>query len=102
MAKKIKAKRDCAVAKKLKAKYGMSEREATQDIRRHYIPHPLMRHKVRTSPSEAAGNATLGWYRGHHGGVYSAYLTLRKQFPKAANALLEAFGMDKTGAMGLE
>jgi hypothetical protein len=34
----------------------------------------------------------------HHAGVFDAYLTLKKAYPKAAGALLAAFGMDEGGS----
>lgn len=43
----------------------------------------------------------LPWYRGHHAGIYDAYLTLKKKYPKIAEEFRKAFRMDKDGAYHL-
>lgn len=43
----------------------------------------------------------LAWYRGHQAGIYDAYLTLRKQYPHAAKALIDAFDMNAEGVQTL-
>jgi len=88
------------MSKKLKPKHSITEKEATEDLKRQFIRHPRFQSKVRISASQAAGGTTLGWYRGHHAGIHSAYLTLKKDYKEAAEALLEAYGMDKKGNIG--
>lgn len=42
----------------------------------------------------------LAWYRGHHAGIYDAFLTLKKQHPRIAKHLREAFNMNDDGSLG--
>ena len=43
----------------------------------------------------------LGWHRGKQAGLHSAYLTLKKYYPEAAKALIDAWGMDENGDIHL-
>lgn len=76
-----------------------SEAECTRDLRRQFVTHPMLQQRVRFSASTAAGATSLGWYRGHQAGVYDAYRTLKKRYPGAAKALLDAYGMKEDGSM---
>ena len=71
------------------------------DLHRRWIKHPLMQDRVAVSPREASGGAELAWYRGHQAGVHDVYKKIRKNYPKAAKALLAAFQMNPDGTLGL-
>jgi hypothetical protein len=47
-----------------------------------------------------SGREDLAWYRGHHAGLHDAYLTLKQQYPEAAEQLRLAFGFSKEGSFG--
>jgi hypothetical protein len=85
---------------KLKTKATKYDRD--NDIRRRFIHRdPSMQKKVRgTSPEEAAGWIELAWRRGQHTGIHDAYRAIRKDYPEAAKALLENFGMRPNGVLG--
>lgn len=40
----------------------------------------------------------LGWYRGHQAGIYDAYLTLKKKYPRVAEEFRKAFNIEKDGS----
>ena len=86
----------------MKAHY-TKEGECLEDIKRRYSKSdPRLQARVRVCASEVTGNAALGFYRGRQAGVYDAYRTLRQEYPQAARALLNAFGMDpKDGSIHL-
>ena len=46
-------------------------------------------------------NVSLAWYRGYDAGIYDAYKKLRRKHPLGAQALLDAFGMNSKGEIGL-
>ena len=41
----------------------------------------------------------LSYHRGVQQGIYDAYKTIEKTFPKAAKYLLNSYGMDKRGVI---
>lgn len=98
MAKKAKKR---ARPRRLRAVCGATSGECIPDLKRQFVRSPQFQSRVRISGSQAAGATELGWHRGHHSGIHDAYLTLRKAYPKAALALLDAFDMDKDGAISL-
>jgi hypothetical protein len=65
-------------------------------------PRKLVRKRCITA-KEACSNLPKGqrneltWYRGHHAGIYDAYLTLKTKYPTAAKALLRVYDMDEEG-----
>lgn len=73
------------------------DRRCTKDLRRKFVGHPRLQSKKKISAADAAGSISLGFLRGRHAGVFDSYKTLRKAFPKAAQALLDAYGMNKKG-----
>ena len=78
----------------------MTVEEGIGDIQRQFIKHPLTQHKVKVSPSEAAGSAELAWLRGIHVGTHESYLTLKREYPDAAKYLLAENNMDTKGNVG--
>lgn len=44
-----------------------------------------------------SGVPEVAWYRGHHSGIYNAYLALREKHPRAAALLLKEFSMRPDG-----
>lgn len=44
------------------------------------------------------GRVDLAWSRGHHSGLYDAYLTLKKKYPRVAEEFRKAAGFDEHGA----
>ncbi len=87
--------------KKLQPVYSKAD-EGIANLKSQFISHPLVQHKRRISASMAVGSTEIGWRRGQQTGIYDAYRTLRKEFPKAAKALLNAYGMEKDGSYGME
>jgi hypothetical protein len=71
------------------------------DLRRRFIhPSPMLQKKIRgITPEEAAGWIELAWRRGQHTGIHDAYRAIKKQYPEAAKALLDNFGMDTKGSI---
>lgn len=43
----------------------------------------------------------LAWHRGHHAGIYDAYLTVKQEHPRVAEKLRRAFGMEEDGSINL-
>ena len=43
------------------------------------------------------GYEDLAWYRGHHAGLYDAYLTLKKKYPDVAEEFMKAVGFNERG-----
>ena len=72
-----------------------------EDLKRTFIRHPSMQHKVRFSASEAAGSVELGWHRGKQAGIHEAHLSLLKKFPLAAKYLLKKYRMNTDGTITL-
>jgi len=84
----------------LKAIYGLTEEEALVHLNKQYLKKDAhFQSKVLVSPSQLVGNAALFWHRGHHVGIYSAFLTLKEKYPEAAESLLRAFRMNKEGSI---
>ena len=83
----------------LKPVWAATEEECVGDVRRQFISAPVLQHRMSFSPSQAAGGVSLAWHRGHQAGVHDAYLTLKKDHPRAAFELREAFGMSEDGAI---
>lgn len=79
--------------------YRAKEEDCLDSINRQYKKHPQMQHKVRTSASEVIGNAAIGFYRGKQAGNHEAYMAIKKKFPKAAQAILDEFSMNKKGVI---
>lgn len=48
-----------------------------------------------------SGESSLGGLRGQQIGIYNAYKAIRKDYPEAAAAILERFGMDRKGDISL-
>lgn len=84
---------------KLKAVYSISESDALADINPRKAPPGIP--QALYSRGRGVHSQSLGWHRGRQAGIHSAYLTLQKAYPKAAAALIEAFGMDKDGVIQL-
>lgn len=40
----------------------------------------------------------LAWYRGHHAGIYDAYLTVKTKHPRVAEELLRCHDLNKDGS----
>jgi uncharacterized protein YcaQ len=78
-----------------------NESDGIADIRREYIKHPLLQHRVKTSANSTVGSAALAWHRGHQAGVFDSYRTLKQKYPTAAKALLLSYGMDSKGSISL-
>lgn len=51
--------------------------------------------------SQAIGACELANRRGNHGGIHDAYLAICEEYPEAAQALLDKYGMDKKGVITL-
>jgi hypothetical protein len=49
-------------------------------------------------PSGRREGKHVAWYRGHQAGIYDAYLTLKKKYPKVAEEFRNAFRMEKDGS----
>lgn len=43
----------------------------------------------------------VAWSRGHQAGIYDAYRTLKKKYPRVAEEFRKAFGMEKDGSYRL-
>lgn len=80
----------------LRFKRSLSAEEACRDINPTKAPPGMPTARWRESSQRGRRESkTLGWYRGHHAGVWDSYIALRKKFPKAAEALRESYGMNK-------
>lgn len=74
--------------------------DGTRDLIHHFIaPDRRFQSRRSFSASEAKGSIKLGWYRGHHSGIYDASRVIKEQFPQAAEALLEHFNMNEDGSI---
>ena len=51
--------------------------------------------------SQAIGACEMANRRGNHGGIHDAYLAICKEYPEAAQSLLDKYGMDKEGVITL-
>ena len=72
----------------------------TADLRKRFVaPDARFQSRRKISGSVAAGSVELGWYRGHHEGLYDSYKALRRKYPEAAKVLLEKFGMNPNGTL---
>ena len=79
-------------------KQGIREENACiGDIKRKFIRHPDRQKQVRISAADAAGAASLGFWRGRQQGRYDACKFLKKRFPEATKMLAEKWGMDDRG-----
>ena len=85
--------------KKMKLIRNMSIEDGVDGIipkkARHRIPGQLQHKNIAM---RNAGRIDLGWMRGHHSGLYDAYLTLKKKYPLVAEEFRKACGFNERGA----
>lgn len=74
--------------------HSINEKRATTNIRNQWEADPKLQCRISVSASQASGGVALSWYRGEQAGIHSAYLTIKDEFPEAAQSLPDAWGMD--------
>ena len=76
-------------------------RKALKDINPRPAPKGMPTARWREGePSGYREDKTLAWYRGHHAGIWDAYLTIKAEHPRVAEKFRKAAGLTKDGALG--
>ncbi len=75
-------------------------REAIADISPTRAPDGFPTHRWNQSMNEGRReNKELAWYRGHHAGLYDAYLTIKAEHPRVAEKFRKAAGLTEEGLL---
>lgn len=73
--------------------------KAIDDLKCHYVASSPERQIHKSySASQIVGSLQLACRRGHQTGIHDAYEAILIDYPKAADAILRYFGMNKEGS----
>ena len=87
----------------MKLKSATDPESALRDINPSLMPAVLGLPTARWRRSHEEGrreDKTLAWYRGRHAGLYDAYLMLKADHPRVAEAFRKACGFNARGEYG--